>query len=67
MLVLFQDNKGAQSLQKCIKVHIWSQILVQRCADGCGQVDFGLTVPDTVSFPSESLIAAQSKTTASWN
>lgn len=67
MLVLFQDSEGAQSLEKCIKVHIWGQILVQRFADGWGQVDFGLTVPGTVSFTSEGLITARSKTAASWN
>lgn len=57
----FQGNRGAQSLEKCIKVHIWDQMLVQGFANGWRQVDFGLTVPDTVPFTNESLITARSK------
>lgn len=44
-----------------MKVHIWGQMLVESFADGWRQVDFGLTVPDTVPFTNESLITARSK------
>lgn len=48
-------------MEKCVKVHIWGQMLVETFTDGWRQVDFGLPVLDTVPFTNESLITAQSK------
>lgn len=55
MLVLFsRESRGPVSGKK-------TQMLVQSFANGWRQVNFGLTVPNTVPFTGESLIIAQSK------